>query len=142
LFSIGDLATIKSMNKLALRFGLPADLETLIDTGVLEISRADDATKTLRLVVPSLRQKDRKGRIKIVTITWIHPDYNAQFCHYYHLAPGDLPNFYVALRCSRRKRCARGLRAPHAVPIAIGTTIVSGHMPQCRSCDRIGNTIA
>jgi hypothetical protein len=96
LFLAADVATIKSMNTLALRFGLPADLEMLIDTGVLAITREDDATKTLRLVVPSLWQKDRKGRIKIVSITWIHPDYNAQFCHYYHLAPGDLPNFYVA----------------------------------------------
>lgn len=49
----------------------------------------------MHLVVPSLDQKDRKGRIKVVTVTWIHPDFNAQFCYYYHLAPGDLPNFYV-----------------------------------------------
>ena len=53
----------------------------------------DDAEKTLHLVVPSLRHKDRKGRVKIVSITRIHPDYNAQFCHYYHETPGDLPNF-------------------------------------------------
>jgi hypothetical protein len=84
------------MNTLALRFGIPAELEMLIDTGVLEITGQDDAEKTLHLVVPSLRQQDRKGRIKVVTITWIHPDYNAQFCHYYHESPGDLPNFYVA----------------------------------------------
>jgi hypothetical protein len=96
LIRVGELRTIKSMNTLALLFGLPADLETRIDTGVLAISGEDDATKTLRLVVPSLWQKDRKGRIKIVSITWIHPDYNAQFCHYYHETPGDLPNFYVA----------------------------------------------
>jgi hypothetical protein len=102
LFLVGDLATINIMNKLA---------QTLIDTGVLAITGEDDATKTLRLVVPSLWQKDRKGRIKIVSITWIHPDYNAQFCHYYHLAPGDLPNFLCgrgkqrsAGRAARRKR--------------------------------------
>jgi hypothetical protein len=83
------------MNTLALRFGLPDELAALIDTGVLEITGQHDAEKTLHLVVPSLWQKDRKGRIKIVSITWIHPDCNAQFCHYYHLAPGDLPNFYV-----------------------------------------------
>jgi hypothetical protein len=46
------------MNKLALRFGLPGELETLIDTGVLAITGEDDAEKTLRLVSPSLRQKE------------------------------------------------------------------------------------
>jgi hypothetical protein len=96
LFFVGEPGTIGGMNTLALRFGLPAELETLIDTGVLEVTGEYDAEKTLHLVVPSLRYEDRKGRIKVVTITWIHPDYNAQFCHYHHETPGDLPNFYVA----------------------------------------------
>jgi hypothetical protein len=47
-----------SMNTLALRFGLPDELATLIDTGVLEVTGEDDAEKTLHLVVPSLDQKD------------------------------------------------------------------------------------
>jgi hypothetical protein len=92
---------------------------------VLAITGEEDAEKTLHLVVPSLRHKDRKGRIKVVTITWIHPDYNAQFCHYYDRVPGDLPNFYVARLCSRRKRCT-GLPSVYAVAVAIGTSIVSG----------------
>jgi hypothetical protein len=94
LFLAADVATIKSMNKLALRFGLPADLEKLIDTGVFAVTGEDDATKTLRLVIPSPSpagsqgpNQDRQHHL---------PDYNAQFCHYYHETPGDLPNFYVA----------------------------------------------
>jgi hypothetical protein len=43
------------MNTLALRFGLPAELETLIDTGVLDVTGEDDAEKTLYLVMRSLR---------------------------------------------------------------------------------------
>ena len=104
LFFVGDARTIKSMNTLALRFGLPAELETLLDTGVLAITGEDDAEKTLHLVVPSLRQKDRKGRIKVVTITWIHPDYNAQFCHYYDKTPGR----FAELLCGRKKQRRAG----------------------------------
>lgn len=47
------------------------------------------------MVVPSLDQTDENGNGIIFTLTWIHPDYNAQFCHLYHETPGDLPNFYL-----------------------------------------------
>ena len=103
-FLLVNRAKIISMNTLALRFGLPAELETLIDSGVLEVTGEYDAEKTLHLVVPSLRQKDRKGRIKVVTITWIHPDYNAQFCHYYDKTPGR----FAELLCGRKKQRRAG----------------------------------
>ena len=28
-------------------------------------------------------------------LVWIHPEFNAQFCHYYDEKPGDLANFYL-----------------------------------------------
>jgi hypothetical protein len=55
LFFLVDSGTIDGMNTLAVRFGLPAELETLIDTGVIEVTGEDDVEKTLHPVIPSLR---------------------------------------------------------------------------------------
>jgi hypothetical protein len=43
---------------------------------------------------------DHRRRITAYRIVWIHPDYNAQSCHYYEDTPGDLPNFDVELQNS------------------------------------------
>jgi hypothetical protein len=51
--------------------------------------------KTVEFHIPALRRTDEQGRITTFDLTWIHPDFNAQFCHYYDQSPGDLPNFYL-----------------------------------------------
>jgi hypothetical protein len=35
------------------------------------------------------------------SLTWIHPAFNAQFCHYYDETPGDLANFFVTRETER-----------------------------------------
>ena len=41
--------------------------------------------------------RDRADSFTSYTLVWIHPDHNAEFCHYYLEKPGDLPNFYVRI---------------------------------------------
>ena len=55
---------------------------------------------TVEFHIPSRRSVDHRGRITAYRIVWIHPDYNAQFCHYYQETPGDLPNFFVEVENS------------------------------------------
>ena len=42
-----------------------------------------------------MRSTDRLGCITTYSVIWIHPDFNAEYCHYYDQVPGDLPNFYA-----------------------------------------------
>jgi hypothetical protein len=53
------------------------------------------AEKTVEFHIPALRRTDEQGRITTFDLTWINPDYNSQFCHYYDQTPGDLVNFYL-----------------------------------------------
>lgn len=78
-------------------FGLPPELVRLIDSGTLQILEADEAKKTIEFHLPHLRRRDLNGRITTVSVTWIHPAFNAEFCHYYEQTPGDGPNFYVTV---------------------------------------------
>ncbi|HEX3658540.1 MAG TPA: hypothetical protein VHV55_22300 [Pirellulales bacterium] len=83
------------MSDLERDYGVPAELMEFIDDGFLEVLVEEPAEKTVELHAPSLRRTDPQGRITAYSITWIHPDYNSQFCHYYENVPGDFPNFYV-----------------------------------------------
>lgn len=76
-------------------FGIPTALQYFITRGTLAVVSVDDATKTVEFHIPSLRSTDTHGRITTVSLTWIHPAHNADYCHYYNTVPGDLPNFYV-----------------------------------------------
>jgi hypothetical protein len=82
------------MNKLALRFGLPAELgnaDRYRRAGRNRRRRRRENVAPGRPVAaPEGSQGPNQDRHHHV------PDYNAQFCHYYHQTPGDLPNFYVA----------------------------------------------
>lgn len=53
------------------------------------------AEQTVEFHIPDLLYEDENGLGHTFTITWIHPDFNEQFCHYYTEKPGDLANFYV-----------------------------------------------
>lgn len=65
-------------------YGLANELKRLVDEGALIPLTPKPEEKTLRFMF---------GRD--YTLIWIHPDHNAEFCHYYTETPGDLPNFYV-----------------------------------------------
>lgn len=85
----------EDMNDLEKTYAIPDELSKFISDGFLQIADASLAEKTVQLHIPALRQTDDQGRITTYSLTWIHPDHNAQFCHYYEKTPGDLPNFYV-----------------------------------------------
>lgn len=76
-------------------FKLPHELRPFWESGMLELVTEDHEKKTAEFHMPRLRRTDGEGRITTYSLTWIHPDFNAQFCHYYSEMPGDSPNFYV-----------------------------------------------
>ena len=83
------------MTDLAEKYKIPAEVMEFVHDGFLEIVSEDEATKTVEFHIPSKRQTDDDGRITTYSVVWTHPDFNAEFCHYYDEKPGDLPNFYV-----------------------------------------------
>ncbi len=83
------------MSDLALKYKIPAEIIAFVNEGLLVFLAEDEAMKTVEFHIPSKRQTDDEGRITSYSVTWIHPDFNAEFCHYYDEKPGDLPNFYV-----------------------------------------------
>ena len=80
---------------IATRYQIPDELMAFVNDGFLELLAENDAEKTIEFHIPSRRSVDPDGRITTYSLTWIHPDFNEQFCHYYLEQPGDLPNFYV-----------------------------------------------
>ena len=77
------------------KYKLPDQLRPYIRSGFLEVLAENEAEKTVEFHIPALRQSDADGRITTYSLTWIHPDHNEQFCHYYDKVPGDTPNFYL-----------------------------------------------
>ncbi len=73
---------------------LPAEAVAFVRDGSLEIVSEDEAKKTVEFHVPS-RRRTHKGYITSWSVVWIHPDFNAEFCHYHDEKRGDLPNFYA-----------------------------------------------
>lgn len=84
-----------AMSTLVTRFAIPSEVQAFIDDGFLAPLSENDAEKTVEFHIPSLQFTDERGRTTDFTLVWIHPDHNAQFCHYYHQTPGDLVNFYI-----------------------------------------------
>jgi hypothetical protein len=82
-------------------FGIPAKLIQFVHNGTIEVTSTEPDTKTVEFIVPSLSSTDRQGLPKLFSLTWIHPAFNAQFCHYYDETPGDLANFYVVRETER-----------------------------------------
>ena len=77
------------------KYNIPAEVMAFVNEGFLVFVAEDEATKTVEFHIPSKRQTDDEGRITSYSVTWIHPDFNAQFCRCYDGKPGDLPNFYA-----------------------------------------------
>jgi hypothetical protein len=77
-------------------YGIPAELLPWIDSGILvPLPHPKLDERTVKFNIPKLAYEDEKGRDFFFTLVWIHPDYNAEFCHYYTCTPGDDPNFYI-----------------------------------------------
>lgn len=76
-------------------YGIPPELMEFVYSGLLEVLVENEPEKTIEFHIPSLRTEDFEGRITTYSLCWIHPEYNARFCHFSEKTPGDLPNFYV-----------------------------------------------
>jgi len=76
-------------------FGVPDEFLAFLDRGLLTIVSEDLAERTVTFDVPMLQSVDHLKRTTQYSVIWIHPDFNADFCHFYHDTPGDLPNFMV-----------------------------------------------
>jgi hypothetical protein len=83
------------MTDIAAKYKIPAQVMEFVTDGFLEVVLEDEAKKTVEFHIPSKRRKDDEERITSYSVVWIHPDFNAEFCHYYDEKPGDLPNFYA-----------------------------------------------
>jgi hypothetical protein len=81
------------MSHIGERYALPEEIDGFIDSGFLEVAMERPKEMTVEFRIPSKQSIDRRGRITAYCITWIHPDYNADFRHYYDESPGDMPNF-------------------------------------------------
>jgi hypothetical protein len=85
------------MPDLATTYAIPPELMEFVNDGFLEVLAEAEAEKTIEFHIPSLLYEDHRGRGTSYSLTWTHPDFNAQFCRYYHERPGDLPNFELTI---------------------------------------------
>ena len=85
------------MNYVAADYKLPPEIMAFVENGFLIKTSEEKAQKTIRFDIPSLGTATAADDFTSYTLVWIHPDHNAEFCHYYIETPGDLPNFYVEI---------------------------------------------
>ena len=85
------------MIDLALKYKIPTEIMEFVNEGFLVLLAEDEATKTVEFDSPSQRQTDDEGRITTYSVTWIHPDFNAEFGRYYDEKSSDNPNFYAEI---------------------------------------------
>ena len=76
-------------------YGVPDELGRFVDDGFLLVVFKKPKEKTVTFAIPSLSYRDENGIETDFTLDWIHPSFNAEFCHYFHETPGDLANFYL-----------------------------------------------
>jgi hypothetical protein len=85
------------MSQLAAKYAIPPELDTFIDRGFLVLLHEDPVHKTVEFHVPSRLTVDHEGRATTYSLTWIHPEFNAEFCSTWIETPGDAPNFEVEI---------------------------------------------
>jgi hypothetical protein len=83
------------MSEIGQRYALPGDVDRFVDDGFLEVLWEDTEQRTIEFHIPSRISSDHRGRVTAYRIVWIHPEHNAEFCHFFADVAGDLPNFYV-----------------------------------------------
>lgn len=85
----------ESLSVVQAEYGVPDELMAHVRSGVLQVLSLYPAERTVTFDHPKLRHTDRSGRLNSCVVVLIHPNFNAEFCHYYDKVPGDLPNFMV-----------------------------------------------
>jgi hypothetical protein len=78
---------------LAEKYGIPSGIMQFVDSGLLQVVSEVPAEKTVEFRIAFKESEDDEGRTTAVSLTWIHPDHNAQFSDY----EGDFPNFHVTI---------------------------------------------
>ena len=87
------------MQDLEKTYGVPAELKRFVDAGFLFVVFEKPDERTVTFGIPGLAFTDANDVETYFTLDWIHPDFNAQFCHYFREKPGDLVNFYLTRAC-------------------------------------------
>jgi hypothetical protein len=85
----------EQISTLTIDYAIPDELASFIDAGFLVPLSEKPEEKTVAFGIPSLRYEDENGAEHVFTLTWIHPDFNKDFCHFYEETPGDLANFFI-----------------------------------------------
>lgn len=90
------------MQDLESTYDVPAELKRFVDAGFLVVVFEKPEERTVTFAIPGLAYTDENKVETYLTLDWIHPDFNAQFCHYFREEPGDLANFYLMRACRER----------------------------------------
>ena len=90
------------MQDLEKTYGVPAELKRFVDAGFLVVVLEKPEERTVTFAIPDLAHTVVNNAETHFTLDWIHPDFNAQFCHYFREKPGDLANFYLTRACRER----------------------------------------
>ncbi len=85
------------MTDLADKYNIPDKIVAFVRSGFLEVAEESPDRATVEFRIPSLGSADSSDKYVLYNLVWIHPDRNAEFCHYYDQKPGDLPNFFVRI---------------------------------------------
>jgi hypothetical protein len=88
------------MSVIPQRYALPPEIDRFVDQDFLEVLAERPDEMTVEFHIPAKLSIDRRRRITAYSVVWIHPDHNADFCHFYQETPGDLPNFFVEVKTS------------------------------------------
>jgi hypothetical protein len=90
------------MQDLEKTYGVPAELKRFVDAGFLVVVFEKPDERTVTFGIPGLAYTDENNVETYFALDWIHPDVNAQLCHYFRVKPGDLANFYLTRACRER----------------------------------------
>ena len=80
---------------IAEKYQIPAELMAFVEEGFLEVLSENEKEKTIEFHIPEKMTEFTRDHLMAYNLTWIHPDFNAEFCHFCIDEPGDLPNFYL-----------------------------------------------
>ena len=86
-----------AMTDLAEKYKIPDEIMAFVRDGFLEVAEETPDRATVEFRIPSMGSTGSSDRYTLYNLVWIHPDRNAEFCHYYDEKPGDLPNFFVRI---------------------------------------------
>lgn len=95
IVTVNDRLSAADQIALVAKYRIPDELVPFIDEGFLVPLSESWDEKCLRFHLPTKVVVDTRERFTSYNVIWIHPDFNAECCHYYYEELGDEPNFYV-----------------------------------------------